>query len=91
MTHVVDEFPDHPVPLPLVILGAVLPVSHQPDFIREAQDVGELLQKVQAVALEAVVPTQLLVRLSVHHIWIFLHGKKGKILFFDVVVDGRYQ
>lgn len=72
MTYMVDEFSDHPVPLPLVILGAVLAVSYQPDFIREAQDVGELLEKIQAVTLEAVVPTQLLVRLPVHHVWILL-------------------
>lgn len=78
LTYMVDELPDHPVPLPLVVLGTVLPVCHQSDLVGEAQDVGELLQEVQAVTLEAVVPTQLLVRLFVHHIWIFLHSEKKR-------------
>lgn len=73
-THVVNQLPDHSVPLSFVILRSVLPVSHQPDFVREAQDVGELLEEIQAVTLETVVPHQLLVRLFIHDVRIFLHG-----------------
>lgn len=75
-THVVNQLPDHSVPLSFVILRSVLPISHQPDFVREAQDVGELFEKIKAVTLETIVPHQLLVRLFIHHIGIFLSGKK---------------
>lgn len=36
------KFPNHAVPQALVILGAIFPIRHQTDLIREAQDVGQL-------------------------------------------------
>ena len=74
----VDELADHPVPLALVVLRPVLPVRHQFDLVGEAQDVGQLLQQVQAVALKAVVAAQLLVRLLVHHVRVFLCTRRNK-------------
>lgn len=76
-THVVHELLDHAVPLARVlVLGAVPPVLHQADLVREAQDAGQLSQQVYAESLEAVVPVQRLVRLLEHHIWLFLSSEK---------------
>ena len=75
----VDELAHHAVPLALVVLGAVLPVRHQLDLVGEAEDVGQLLEQVQAVALEAVVPVQRLVRLLVHHIRVLLHRHNNNV------------
>ena len=72
LTHVLDELTDHAVPLALVVLGAVASVGDQPDLVGEAQDVGQLLQQVDAEALEAVVPHQRLVRLLKHDVWLLL-------------------
>lgn len=76
ITHMVNQLPDHSVPLSFVILRSVLPISHQTDFICEAQDVGELFEEIQAVTLETIIPHQLFVRLFMHYIRIFLRGKK---------------
>lgn len=65
-THVVDELLDHPVPLTLVVLCSVLAVLHQADLVGEAQDDSQLLQQVDAVPLEAVVPKQGRVRFAEH-------------------------
>lgn len=73
-THVVDELPHHAVPLPLVILSSVFPIRHQFYLVREAQDVGEFFQQVQAVALEAVIPVKGLVGFLVHDVGIFLQN-----------------
>lgn len=37
-----NKFPDHAIPLALVILRAIFPIRHQADLVREAQDVGKL-------------------------------------------------
>lgn len=68
----VDELSNHAVPLSLIILGSIFPINHQSDLVREAQDVGEFLQQVQAVALEPIVPHQLFVGFFIHHVRIFL-------------------
>lgn len=70
--HVVDELSNHAVPLSLIILGSIFPINHQSDLVREAQDVGEFLQQVQAVALEPIVTHQLFVGFFIHHVRIFL-------------------
>lgn len=67
-----DELPDHAVPLALLVLGAVLPVRHQADLVREAQDVGQLLEQVDAESFKTVVPDERLVRLLKHDIWLLL-------------------
>lgn len=51
----VDEFPHHAVPLPLVILSTIFAIRHQLDLVGEAQNVGELFEQVQAVAFKAIV------------------------------------
>lgn len=79
LTHVVDELLDHAVPLSLLILRPVFPVLHQPDLIGEAQDDGQLLQEVDAVALKAVVPKQSCVGLTEHDEGLFLHTKRQKV------------
>lgn len=71
-----NEFPDHAVPLALLILGAVSSIGHQTDLVREAQDVRELFQQVDAKSFETVVPNQRLVRLFKHDIWLLLRGPK---------------
>lgn len=71
-TYVLYEFPDHPVPLALLVLGAVSPVGHQADLVREAQDVGQLSEQVDAEPFEPVVPNQRLVRLLKHDVWLLL-------------------
>lgn len=73
-----DELLDHAVPLALVVLKAVLSIRSQMDLVGEAQDVGELLQQVDAESLEAVVPDQRPVRLLKHDIWLLLHRSKGR-------------
>lgn len=70
------KFPDHAVPLALLVLGAIFPVGHQTDLIREAQDVGQLFEQVDAKSFETVVPNQRLVRLLKHDIWLLLHRPK---------------
>lgn len=70
------ELPDHAVPLALLVLGAVFPIRHQADLVREAQDVGQLLEQVDAESFKAVVPHQRLVRLLKHDIWLLLHRPK---------------
>lgn len=90
LTHVVNQLSDHSVPLSFVILRSVLPISHQPDFVCEAQDVGELFEEIQTVTLETIVPHQLLVRLFIHHIRIFLRGK-NKTQFTIFRVNFREQ
>lgn len=67
------EFPDHPVPLTLLVLGAVFPIRHQTYFIREAQDAGQLSEQVDAKSFKTVVPNERLVRLLKHDIWLLLH------------------
>ena len=71
-----NKFPNHATPLALVILGAIFPIRHQTDLIREAQDAGQLFQQVDAESFESVVPNQRLVRLLKHDIWLLLHGPK---------------
>lgn len=73
LTYVFYEFPDHAIPLALLILGAIFPIRHQADFIREAQDVGQLFEQVDAKSFKTVVPNQRLVRLLKHDIWLLLH------------------
>lgn len=77
-THVVNELLDHSIPLPLLILRPVFPVLHQPDLVGEAQDDGQLLQEVDAVALKAVVPKQSRVGLTEHDKGLFLHTGRQK-------------
>lgn len=85
-----DKFPDHAVPLALLVLGAVFPIRHQTDLIREAQDVGQLFEQVDAESFEAVVPNQRLVRLLKHDIWLLLHRTRdqmksnGEVSFFNL-------
>lgn len=74
-----DELLDHAVPLPLLVLRPVLAVLHQPDLVAEAQDDGQLLQQVDAVTLEAVVPKQGRVGLAEHDKGLFLHTGGQKV------------
>lgn len=67
------KFPDHAVPLALLVLRAVFPIGHQTDLVCEAQDVGQLFEQVDAESFETVVPNQCLVRLLKHDIWLLLH------------------
>lgn len=78
LTHMIDELLDHAVPLPLVVLRAVFPVLHQPDLVGEAQDDGQLLQQVDAVALKAVVPKEGGVGLAEHDEGLLLDTAKQK-------------
>lgn len=68
----VYEFPHHAVPLALVILSSVFAIGHQFYLIGEAQNVGELFEQVQAVALKAVIAIQRLIGFLVHHVGVFL-------------------
>ena len=76
-THVVNEFSHHAVPFPLVILSPVLPVSHKLHLVSKAQDVGQLFEQVQTVALEAVIAIQWFIRFLIHDIRIFLENDKA--------------
>lgn len=73
-----DELLDHAVPLSLLVLRAVLAVGNQPDLIGEAQDVGQLLQQVDAKPFKAVVADERLVRLLKHDVWLLLSTKHQK-------------
>lgn len=77
-TYVVDELLDHAVPLALVILCPVFPILHQPDLVGEAQDVGQFLEQVDAVALKPVIPKQGPVGLPEHDKGLFLWGQMGQ-------------
>lgn len=85
------KLPYHAIPLALVILRAIFPIRHQADFIRKAQDVGQLSQQVDAESFKTVVPNQRLVRLLKHDIWLLLHRPKrsnekqwwGQLFQFD--------
>lgn len=70
------KFPDHAVPLALVILRAISPIRHKTNLIGEAQDVGQLFEQVDTEAFKTVVPDQRLVRLLKHDIWLLLHRRK---------------
>lgn len=78
----VNEFPHHAVPLPLVILSSIFAIRHQFYLIGEAQNVGELFEQVQAVAFKAVISIQRLVRFLIHDIRIFL--EQGTLYFISV-------
>lgn len=77
-TYMVNEFLDHAVPLALVILCPVLAILHQPDLVGEAQDVGQFLEQVNAVALEPVIPKQGLVGLPEHDKGLLLQGQTSE-------------
>lgn len=68
----VNEFSHHAVPFPLVILSSIFAVRHQFYLVGEAQNVGELFEQVQAVALKAIISIQRLIRFLIHDIRIFL-------------------
>lgn len=69
----VHQLLHHAIPqASVLVLGAIPPVLHQAELIGEAQNAGQLPQQVYAVALEAAVPVQWLVRLLEHHIGLFL-------------------
>lgn len=68
----VNEFSHHAVPLPLVILSSIFAIRHQFYLIGEAQNVGELFEQVQAVALEAIISIEWLIRFLIHDVRIFL-------------------
>lgn len=67
------EFLYHSIPLAFVILETILPILHQVDLIREAQNAGQLLKKVDTETLEAIIADQCLVRLLQHDVWILLY------------------
>lgn len=73
--YVINELLDHAVPLALVVLRPILAVLHQPDLIREAQDVRQLLEQVYAVALKSVISVQGPVRLPEHNKGFLLQGQ----------------
>lgn len=70
------KFPNHAIPLALVILRAIFPIRHQADLVREAQNAGQFFQQVDAESFETVVPNQRLVRFLKHDIWLLLHRPK---------------
>lgn len=68
----INEFSHHAIPLPFVVLSSIFTIRHQFYFIREAQNIGELFQQVQAVSLKAIISIQWFIRFLIHDIWIFL-------------------
>lgn len=64
LAYVVNELLDHAIPLALVVLGPVLAIFHQPDLVREAQDVRQLLEQVDAIALKPVIAIKGPIRLA---------------------------
>lgn len=82
----VNEFSHHAVPLPLVILSSIFAISHQLHLIGEAQNVGELFEQVEAVALKAIISIQGLIRFLMHDIGIFLERGRKPTLFVFVKI-----
>lgn len=70
--YMVNEFFNHPVPLSFVILGSIFAVRNESDIIKEAQDIWQFLQQIQAISFKSVISMQGLVRFPVHHIRLFL-------------------
>ena len=79
-THLVDELADEAVPF-AVDERAVQAVLDRLDGVVEAADLGDLLEQVDAVALEAVVAEQGLVvdRLAQHHVRRFLQARNAQL------------
>ena len=67
--YLTQEFPDHAVPLLRVLVhAAVVAVGHDADLVVKVEDLGDVLDQVDVVALELVVARQRLLVLLVHDV-----------------------
>ena len=76
--YLTQEFPDHAVPLLRVLVhAAVVAVGHDADLVVKVEDLGDVLDQVDVVALELVVARQRLLVLLVHDVGLRLEGERN--------------
>ena len=74
ISDLIENFPDHAVPLVVLVCGPVHLVFDEVELVFEVDHLRHLVQQVDAETLEAVVTVQRLLRLLQHHVRLFLQA-----------------